>query len=75
MCFGCSECQQMFIVTFCISDFADRLFEPLKYESQADKRRQQMQVFDIADMEEVFQCIFSYYLQWSVKFHSHGIYK
>ena len=37
-----------------IVDFADRLFDPIKYESQAEKRREQMQVFDIADMEEVF---------------------
>ena len=39
---------------YLISDFADRLFDPMKYETQADKRNEQMQVFDIADMEEVF---------------------
>ena len=36
-----------------IVDFADRLFDPMKYETQAEKRREQMEVFDIADMEEV----------------------
>ena len=39
-----------------ISDFADRLFDPMKYESKADKRREQMKVFDIAEMEEVIEC-------------------
>eukprot|EP00112_Aurelia_sp_Birch-Aquarium-sp1_P019894 Seg501.9_Seg501.11 transcript_id=Seg501.9_Seg501.11/GoldUCD/mRNA.D3Y31 product="1-phosphatidylinositol 4 5-bisphosphate phosphodiesterase beta-4" protein_id=Seg501.9_Seg501.11/GoldUCD/D3Y31 len=34
------------------ADFADRLFEPMKYETQAEKRREQMKVFDIAEMEE-----------------------
>ena len=40
-----------------VADFADRLFEPMKYETQAEKRREQMKVFDIAEMEEVNTCL------------------
>ena len=42
-----------------VADFADRLFEPMKYETQAEKRREQMKVFDIAEMEEVSKYVFS----------------
>ncbi|XP_065052408.1 1-phosphatidylinositol 4,5-bisphosphate phosphodiesterase beta-4-like isoform X2 [Rhopilema esculentum] len=34
------------------ADFADRLFDPMKYQTEVDKRREQMQVFDISEMEE-----------------------
>ena len=48
--------QSLRLTSSCLIDFADKLFDPIKYQTEVEKRQEQMRVFEEGEDNEEVRC-------------------